>query len=317
MTTEVRNHDEVTENGALDVARRAWGRGGRNLILALLGIALVALLAAQLRTRQHAEPAIAPATAAVATPQVIAEGRLTTYPGADVVVGTDLAGTLVRVLVEERSTVRRGDLIAELRADDVRAEVGEAQARAIEAQAEVALAEVEVQRAIALLASNVGTQQAVDRATRDHDAALARHASARATVQRVEAVLDKTRILSPLDGVVIERMVQPGESVEAGARLLRIADLDRTRVEAEVDEYDAGRIALGAAVQVQAEGFAAEWRGRVEEIPDAVVGRKLKPQDPGRPTDTRVLLVKVVLEEATPLKLGQRVEVAITSPLPD
>ena len=40
--------------------------------------------------------------------------------------------------------------------------------------------------------------------------------------------------------------------------------------------------------------------------------RRLKPQDPGRPSDTRVLLVKVALDEKTPLKLGQRVEVEIT-----
>ncbi len=47
----------------------------------------------------------------------------------------------------------------------------------------------------------------------------------------------------------------------------------------------------------------------MEEIPDEVEGRKLKPEDPGKPTDTRVLLVKVAFDEATPLKLGQRVEV--------
>ena len=50
---------------------------------------------------------------------------------------------------------------------------------------------------------------------------------------------------------------------------------------------------------------------RLEEIPDAVSGRRLKPQDPGKPSDTRVLIVKVRLEEPTPLKLGQRVEVEI------
>ena len=94
-----------------------------------------------------------------------------------------------------------------------------------------------------------------------------------------------------------------------------IADLKRVRIEAEVDEFDAGRVALGAPVVVRAEGYDGQsWRGRVEEIPDAVSGRKLKPQDPGRPQDTRVLLVKVALDQATPLKLGQRVEVEIGRP---
>ena len=49
----------------------------------------------------------------------------------------------------------------------------------------------------------------------------------------------------------------------------------------------------------------------IEEIPDSVVNRRLKPQDPSKPIDTRVLLVKVAFAEETPLKLGQRVEVKI------
>jgi hypothetical protein len=64
-------------------------------------------------------------------------------------------------------------------------------------------------------------------------------------------------------------------------------------------------------VQVSAEGFDREWRGSIEEIPDSVVNRRLKPQDPSKPIDTRVLLVKVAFAEPTPLKLGQRVEVKI------
>jgi ABC-type sugar transport system ATPase subunit len=80
------------------------------------------------------------------------------------------------------------------------------------------------------------------------------------------------------------------------------------RAEAEIDEFDTGRIKLGALVAVSAEGFDGQtWRARVEEIPDAVVSRRLKPEDPGRPSDTRVLLVKVAFLEPTPLKLGQRV----------
>ena len=86
----------------------------------------------------------------------------------------------------------------------------------------------------------------------------------------------------------------------------------RTRVEAEVDEFDAGAIGLGAPVEVTAEGHdGVRWAARVEELPDSVVPRRLRPQDPGKPSDTRVLLVKIQLAEATPLKLGQRVEVAI------
>lgn len=99
----------------------------------------------------------------------------------------------------------------------------------------------------------------------------------------------------------------------AGRPLMRIADLTRTRVDAEVDEFDAAAMVAGARVTVTAEGYDTRWAARVEEIPDAVTGRRLKPDDPGRPTDTRILLVKIAFDEPTPLKLGQRVDFEIAT----
>ncbi len=96
-----------------------------------------------------------------------------------------------------------------------------------------------------------------------------------------------------------------------GASLFTLADLSKLRVEAEVDEFDIAALSLGSEAEITAEGFANSWEGQVEEIPDSVGPRRLKPQDPGRPSDTRVLLVKVALLEPTALKLGQRVEVAL------
>ena len=87
-------------------------------------------------------------------------------------------------------------------------------------------------------------------------------------------------------------------------------------MEAEVDEFDAARVHLGDAVAVSAEGYDdRSWKGTIEEVPDTVVSRRLKPQDPSKPVDTRVLLVKVAMNEPTPLKLGQRVEIAIGAPV--
>lgn len=61
--------------------------------------------------------------------------------------------------------------------------------------------------------------------------------------------------MAPIGGVVISRPVDAGEHVEAGDALLTLADLGRTRIEAEVDELDAGRIAPGSPVQVTVEGY--------------------------------------------------------------
>ena len=237
---------------------------------------------------------------------------MVTYPGAEVTVGSEITGRITRVAVEERQVVRRGDVLVELDAGETRAALAEARARIAEAAAEVTAADTDVSRAELLAGTRAISRQELDHTTRDRDAAVARRDAASATADRLTATLAKARIVAPIGGVVTSRVVQPGEIVSPGTALITLADLRRTRVEAEVDEYDAGRITLGTPVAVSAEGFGSRtWYGRVEEIPDEVVGRRLKPEDPGKPSDTRVLLVKIAMREPTPLKLGQRVEVAI------
>jgi RND family efflux transporter MFP subunit len=246
-----------------------------------------------------------------AKPRVIAEGRVVTYPGAEVTIGTDVGGTIARLTVAEKDTVRRGQTIAVLSADDTRAALSVARARVGEADADIRLFQAEAERARSLWQVDVGSRQAWEKSERDVDAARARRASAAAEVNRLEALVEKTVITAPIDGVVLERHVQAGETVAVGDAILSIANLDRTRIEAEIDEFDIARIHHGASVQISAEGFQQTWRGTIEEIPDAVVNRRIKPQDPSKPIDTRVLLVKVAFAEPTPLKLGQRVEVRI------
>jgi HlyD family secretion protein len=281
--------------------------------LILLGILLTGYALFQIRgaaSSASATPTRAKAASA-ADSRIRAEGRLAAYPGAQVVVGTEFAGTLSRLSVQEKDVVHRGQVLAEIRADEQRAQLAEARSRIAEARADVAFYDVEADRNLELIKSHSVPRNSVDRAIRDRDAARARLQNAIATAQRIEAVLDKARIVAPIDGVVLLRHVEPGETVAVGAQLFTLADLSKVRVEAEVDEFDIATMALGSEVEITAEGFANSWKGRVEEIPNSVGPRKLKPQDPGKPSDTRVLLVKVALSEPTPLRLGQRVEVAL------
>jgi RND family efflux transporter MFP subunit len=283
---------------------------------ASLLLAGAALAAVGFATRPFAAASQATAlpqagAADAAADRIVAEGRLVAYPGAEVALSAEVAGTLVEVPVVELQRVRRGELVARLRTDDLEAELDESAARLAESRAEIRLASTELARSETLLARQVDTAARRDRARRDLDVAGAREATILATQERIRAEIAKRRIVSPIDGVVVWRAADPGETVEARAPIATVADLDRVRVEAEVDEFDVARIRAAAPVRVRAEGYAEEWRGAVDEIPDAVSGRRLKPQDPGKPSDTRVLLVKVKLEAPTPLKLGQRVEVEI------
>lgn len=242
--------------------------------------------------------------------RAIAEGRVTTYPGGQVVVGAELGGLIQRVLVEEKSVVRTGDLIAEIKVEEQRAALTEAKARIAEIEADIRLAEHELERTHALEREEAMTRRDLERAQRDRELATARRETALAAVQRLAALVAKAAVHSPIDGVVIQRHAHPGEMADVGTRLVTLADTNRVRIEAEVDEFDAGRVQLGQSVRITAEGYpGSSWSGVVEEVPDAVMEKSLRPLDPGRPTDIRVLRVKISLKTPAPLRLGQRVEV--------
>lgn len=274
-------------------------------------------------------PETLPPLAAVAQPQaaaqptrsttesghlVVAEGRIAVYPGAEIVVASEKPGIVGEMNFRERDMIRKGKVIAELRNDDLHAALEEARAHVREAEADILLAGAENGRANDLVRRQFISRQALDRSERDLSAAQARKASAEAAVRRILAQIEKTRIVAPISGTVIARHVDIGEAVTDGGAVATLADLGRLRVEAEVDEFDVGHVSPGDRASITAEGFEGKsWRGKVEEIPDAVTQRMLRPQDIAQPTDARVLLVKIALLEPVPLKLGQRVEVRIAA----
>jgi HlyD family secretion protein len=221
----------------------------------------------------------------------------------------------VRVVVEEGQKVRRGELLAEIESEEVRAALAEARARVAEADAEIRLADANLARRQRLAEERILAANDLDAARRDLETTRARGETARATVVRYEALLAKSRIVAPIAGTVVARKVDAGQMVEAGDDTFTVADLSRLRIEGEAHEADAGAVALGAPVTIAADGYPGRsWQGRVEEIPDAVTLRRLKPQDPSRPTDARVLAVKVAFAEPVPLKLGTTVDLRIARP---
>jgi RND family efflux transporter MFP subunit len=286
-------------------------------ILGLLaGGALVGATALQARVAQTGgTPTVAALPAAPALPAgIAAEGRVVAYPGAEVRVGAERAGRLVRVLVEEGDAVRKGELLAEIDSDELRAALAEARARVTEAEAEVRLSEATLARRRQLQQQGILAAHDLDQARRDFETAGARAQTARAAVARFEALLAKSRIAAPIGGTVVTRRVDAGQMVETGDHAFTVADLARLRVEGEAHEADASGVALGAPVAITSDGYPGRsWRGRVEEVPDSVTLRRIKPQDPGRPTDVRVLAVKVAFAEPVPLRLGTTVDLRIMS----
>lgn len=286
-----------------------------------LGLGVVACVAggvvAMRRMPARATHDVATASTAHAVRAVHADGRVVTRPGKQAKLGAELQGRITHVHVVEGQKVTKGELLAELASDEYKAALQEAVGSANEAYARVRGRNTDLRRSKKLVATGALPKQEGDHVREEKTAAEGRLAASNGAAVRARALLAKTRIVAPLDGVVVSRFVDPSETVGPGTPLFVVADLSERRVEAEVDEFDIGNIALGIQATVTADGFPSQhWNGSVEEIPSAVQPRRLRPQDPARPTDSAVLLVKVSLPVETPLKLGQRVNVTFNLEAP-
>ena len=251
------------------------------------------------------------ADAAGANRSVRAEGRVVAYPDAEVTVSSEVVGRITRIVVKELDRVRPGDLLVELNADELHAALAESRARLEEAESDIRFAEREVRRERDLVIRRSATPSDLDAREHSLETAIARKSIAEAAIRRYLAQIEKTVIRAPIAGVVIARRVDLGEIVGPAQELLTLFNPERTRVEIEVDEYDANSVRQGAEVKITAEGFPTAWRGQVEELGLVVTGRRTRPVDPGLPLDMRILPVKVQLLEATPLRLGQKIEASV------
>jgi multidrug efflux pump subunit AcrA (membrane-fusion protein) len=285
----------------------------KKMVLAAVSVVLIAAGVVGYMWWQSRVPQVQPSAPMPAQSRhlVRTEGRVAGYLGSDITVGTEVGGIILRTPVEEGQALKKGQLVAVMDASKDDQDIAQARAKMIGYRADVEYQESELKRVGTLAAEGILSRQMLDQTTAQLKVAKAKMDAAQALEESLKVTRSKRSVYAPFDGVVLSRMVHPGETVLPGAPLLRMAKKGPLRVEAEVDEFDLSLIRLGMAVKVMAEGMETTWKGRVEEIPDFVEQRKLKPEDPGRPVDTRVLLVKVALLEATPLKIGQRVELEL------
>jgi len=156
-------------------------------------------------------------------------------------IGTTVAARIVTLAVDEGDRVTAGQPIAQL--DD-----RQARQRLADAHTRLDLAEQELARDRALVGQAIRTQQQLQRSQQARDAA-------EAAVQLAARQLDEYRILSPLDGIVMRRPVEPGETVAANATLFEIASPTALKIAADVDERDIARVKMGARVAIRADAF--------------------------------------------------------------
>ncbi|MBW9114909.1 efflux RND transporter periplasmic adaptor subunit [Rhizobium cauense] len=205
------------------------------------------------------------------TTQPIKRGDLTVLvtatgsvqPTEQVDISSELSGTVREVSVDYNSDVKAGDVLAvldtnKLEADvkSSRAKLDSARANVVKATADLESAQSSLERLRNLVQSNVSTQQSLEDARYKFDSAVAAKdinvaavLSAEADLRLAEVNLSKAKIVSPINGVILTRSVDPGATVAASLSapvLFVIAgDLKKMELQVDVDEADVGQIAVG------------------------------------------------------------------------
>ena len=220
--------------------------------------ALLLLLAATaiFGSGQSAEQSfvVEPASRADLTVVITAKGSV--QPTNQVDVSSELSGTVRNVFVDYNSPVKVGQVLAELDTNKLkatlnssRARLASARAKVLDVQATLVEKELVYERKKTLATSRISSQQdlhtakaALDRAAAAVESAKADEGVAEADVQLNETNLVKARIVSPINGIVLKRNVDPGQTVASSLQapvLFTIAeDLTQMEVQVDVDEAD-------------------------------------------------------------------------------
>jgi len=138
---------------------------------------------------------------------------------------------------------------------------------------------------------------------------------ARARLDEARAQYDKTFIRSPIDGVILRRLRQSGESVSTqfDSPVVTLADDQVRRVRVDVDETDVAGVALGQPAYVTADAFGdRHFPGRVVRVGQSLGRKNVRTDEPTERVDTKVLETLVELEEGHELPLGLRVQAFIS-----
>lgn len=264
--------------------RRRWG--GTRLLLGAAALVLVAVAVwfFFLRGGETSDPyrTEAAGRGEIVT-SVSASGTLEAL--VTVEVGSQISGQVTQVLVDYNDRVRKGQVLAILdpqnqrsAVDQSQAAIQAAQAQVVTAQAQVALAQADYDRQKFLFDRGIIAQAALDAARAALRTASAGVQQARAQVGQQQAslranqaTLGRTTIVAPIDGVVIDRKVEPGQTVASGlnvAVLFTLAqDLSRVRTLISVDEADIGAVKVGQTVKFTVDAFPNDnFVGQVTRI---------------------------------------------------
>lgn len=239
------------------------------IIVALAVVA--AVIAVLLLTRTHETAVISeePCTPGTIETTVTATGEI--QPVYKVEVGTQVSGIVEKLYVDYNSTVTKGQLLAELDKSLLQEQVKQALASLNTTTSNRNLAQKNFDRIKALYEKKAATQEEYDQAETSLEQAKNQLITAQSDYDRARTNLKYAEIYSPIDGVILSKAVEEGQTVASSfstPTLFTIAkNLTDMQVEANVDEADIGLVKTGQAVRFTVDAFPADvFTGTVRQI---------------------------------------------------
>jgi RND family efflux transporter MFP subunit len=199
-------------------------------------------------------------------------------------ISSRIIARITRVLVRAGDSVSQGQLVMELEKSDLESRLSQSKQRVLGAQARLTEASKNLARATDLQSRGLVAKAVLDEARASNDSLQAELSSAQRAVEEAEVALSYTEIRSPIDGRVVDRLAEPGDTASPGVPLLALYNPLSLRVEAPVRESLALALQVGQAVQVEIPALELHLAAQIEELVPAA--------DPG----SRSFLVKARIE---------------------
>jgi HlyD family secretion protein len=209
----------------------------------------------------------------------VARGTLAQYVTASgtlnavvsVTVGSQVSGKIAAIYVDFNSPLKKGQLVAEIDPTVYAASLRQARGQLASAEADVTLKRQNLERKKILAPQRAATQLDLDQATAELAQAEATVVVQQAAVESAQANLDYCKITAPVDGIVISRKVDVGQTVIAAMttpELFTVAqDITKMNISASVSEADIGQVKNGETVDFSVDAFSDEvFHGAVSQV---------------------------------------------------
>lgn len=241
--------------------------------LVIVAVAAIAALAVWLLSGGKKEEKITFDTAAVAPANIMnsitATGTI--EPVTSVTVGTQVSGIVSKLYVDYNSVVKKGQVIAELDKTNLMSQLNTAKTQLATAQSQLNYQTANYKRYKTLFEKGLVAADDFDNAKLSYTQAKEQVASAKEEVQRAQTNLGYATITSPIDGVVLSKSVEEGQTVAASfstPELFTIAqDLTNMQVVADVDEADIGDVKEGERVTFTVDAYPDDtFEGEVKQV---------------------------------------------------